>query len=207
MRKIWWNLAYLFGRPRWDTGITPPEMIELVESGQVQPGRALDIGCGTGTNAIYLAQRGFQTVGTDIAWLAIRRARQKARKAGVSVAFYVSEAIKLGTPAGPSVGGSFDLAVDIGCLHAIQSGHRLAYGSMLRRVLREGGYYLLYAWGPRNLLGHAVGLSPHETEALLTSDFERCWIRAGEEEGSPSYWYLFKRRRSSALHGDDALSS
>jgi len=207
MRKIWWNLAYLFGRPRWDTGITPPEMIELVESGQVPPGRALDIGCGTGTNAIYLAQRGFQTVGTDIAWLAIRRARQKTRKAGVSVAFYVGEAIKLGTPAGPPVGGSFDMAIDIGCLHAIQSGHRLAYGSMLRRVLREDGYYLLYAWGPRKLLGHAVGLSPDEMEALLTSDFERCWIRAGEEEGSPSYWYLFKRRRSSALRGDDPLSS
>ncbi len=172
-------------------------MIELVESGQVQPGRALDIGCGTGTNAIYLAQRGFQTVGTDIAWLAIRRARQKARKAGVSVAFYVSEAIKLATPAGPPVGGSFDLAVDIGCLHAIQSGHRLAYGSMLRRLLREGGYYLLYAWGPRKLLGRTVGLSPQETETLLASDFERCWIRPGEEEGSPSYWYLFKRRRSS----------
>jgi len=207
MNGIWWNLHYLFGRPRWDTGVTPPELIELVESGQVPPGRALDIGCGTGTNAIYLAQRGFQTVGTDIAWLAIRRARQKARKAGVSVAFYVGEAIKLGTPAGPSVGGSFDLAVDIGCLHAIQSGHRLAYSLMLRRVLRQGGYYLLYAWGPRKLLGRAVGLSPHETETLLASDFERCWIRAGEEEGSPSYWYLFKRHRSSVLHGDDALSS
>jgi SAM-dependent methyltransferase len=182
-------------------------MIELVESGQVPPGRALDIGCGTGTNAIYLAQHGFQVVGTDIAWLAIRKARRKAREAGVSVTLCVGEAIKLGTPAGPPLGGFFDMAIDIGCLHAIQSRHRLAYGSMLRRVLREGGYYLLYAWGPRKLLGRAVGLSPQETEALLTSDFERCWMPAGEEDGSPSYWYLFKRRRSSVLHGDDALSS
>jgi len=125
---------------------------------------------------------------------AIRRARRKARKGGVSVAFYVGEAIKLGTSAGPPIGGSFDLAVDIGCLHAIQSGDRVAYGSMLRRVLQVGGYYLLYAWGPRKLLGRAVGLAPHETESLLAGDFERRWIRAGEEQGSSSYWYLFKRR-------------
>jgi methylase of polypeptide subunit release factors len=74
MSGIWWNLPYLLGQPRWDTGITPPELIELVESGQVPPGRALDIGCGTGTNAVFLAQRGFEVVGTDVAWLAIRRA-------------------------------------------------------------------------------------------------------------------------------------
>lgn len=204
MSGIWWNLPYLLGQPRWDTGITPPELIELVESGQVPPGRALDIGCGTGTNAVFLAQRGFEVVGTDVAWLAIRRARRKAREAGVSVAFHVSEAIKLGTPAGPPVGHPFDLAVDIGCYHAIQSGHRVAYGSMLRRVLREGGHYVLYACGPRKLLGRAVGLSPQETETLLASDFERCWIRAGEESGSPSYWYLFRRRLSPAAYGHDS---
>ena len=204
MSGIWWNLPYLLGQPRWDTGITSPELIELVESGQVPPGRALDIGCGTGTNAVFLAERGFEVVGTDVAWLAIRRARRKAREAGVSVAFHVSEAIKLGTPAGPPVAHPFDVAVDIGCFHAIQSGHRVAYGSMLRRVLREGGYYVLYAWGPRKLLGRAVGLSPQETETLLASDFERCWIRAGEESGSPSYWYLFRRRLSPAAYGHDS---
>jgi SAM-dependent methyltransferase len=197
---IWWNLWYLFGKPRWDTGITPPELVELVESGQVPPGRALDIGCGTGTNGVFLAQRGFEVVGTDVAWLAIRKARRKARDAGISATFRVGEAIKLGTPSGPPLEAPFDLAVDIGCFHSIQAIHREAYASMLRRVLREGGYYLLYAWGPHKLLGRAVGLTPHETETLLAGDFERCWIRAGEEAGSPSYWYLFKRRVSSATH-------
>ena len=203
MTGIWWNLFYLFGRPRWDTGITPPELVELVEGGLVPPGRALDIGCGTGTNAIYLAQHGFEVVGTDVAWLAIRKARRKARAAGVPVTFRVGEAVKLRTPAAPAAGGLFDLAVDIGCFHAIQSQHRVAYADMLRRVLREGGYYLLYAWGPRKLLGRAAGLSRQETETLLAGDFERCWIRAGEEAGNPSYWYLFKRRRS----GDDTQPS
>jgi len=203
IRGIWWNLWYLFGKPRWDTGITPPELVELIEDGQVPPGRALDIGCGTGTNAIYLAHHGFDVVGTDVAWLAIRKAQRKARDAGVAAIFRVGEAVKLGTAAGPPLGGLFDLAVDIGCFHTFEPRHHSAYGSMLRRVLREGGYYLLYAWGPRKLLGRAVGLSPQETETLLAGDFERCWIRAGEEAGSPSYWYLFKRRRS----GDDTQPS
>lgn len=194
IRGAWWNLQYLLGRTRWDTGITPPELVEFVESGTIPRGRALDIGCGTGTNAVYLAQRGFEVVGTDIAWLAVRRARRRARMAGVSASFYVGEAIKLGTPAGPPIGGPFDLALDIGCFHSIQCGHRRSYASMLQRALREGGHYLLYAWGPRRLLGRDVGLDPHETEALLAGHFEHSWTRGGEELGSPSYWYLFKRR-------------
>jgi SAM-dependent methyltransferase len=191
---IWWNLFYLFGTPRWDTGITPPELVELVESGQVPPGRALDIGCGTGTNAVFLAHHGFEVVGTDVAWLAIRKARRKARDAGVPATFHVGEAIKLGSRTGPLLGGAFDLAVDIGCFHSIQSGDRPAYASMLLRVLRQGGYYLLYAWGPRKLAGRDVGLNPDDTERLLAEGFELCWTRAGEEAGSPSYWYLFRRR-------------
>jgi len=78
------------------------------------------------------------------------------------------------------------------CL-AIYVARRITSDDVLR-VLQVGGYYLLYAWGPRKLLGRAVGLAPHETESLLAGDFERCWIRAGEEQGSSSYWYLFKRR-------------
>ena len=191
---IRWNLWYLFGKPRWDTGITPPELVEVVECGAIPPGRAVDIGCGTGTNVIYLAQHGFDVVGTDVAWLAIRRARQKAREAGVAAAFYASEATKLGTAGGQLVGESFDLALDIGCFHSVASSDRLAYGSMLGRLVRPGGLYMLYAWGPRKLLGRAVGLAPGEMQSLLAGDFEARWIRGGEEQGSPSYWYLFERR-------------
>ena len=192
--RLFWNLQYLRRRPRWDTGITPPELVEVVESGAIPPGRALDIGCGTGTNAVYLAQHGFDVVGTDVAWLAIRRARQKAREAGVAAAFYASEATKLGTAGGQLVGESFDLALDIGCFHSVASSDRLAYGSMLGRMVRPGGFYLLYAWGPRKLLGRAVGLVPEEMQSLLAGDFDARWIRGGEEQRSPSYWYLFERR-------------
>jgi SAM-dependent methyltransferase len=193
--RLLWNLQYLRGRPPWDTGITPPELVELVEGGLAPPGRALDIGCGTGTNAIYLAQHGFEVVGTDVAWLAIRKARRKAREASVDIAFHTGDATKLGTPGSPLAGESFDLALDIGCFHSVAASDRVAYRSMLRRMVRAGGRYLLYAWGPRVFMGRDVGIAQEEMEGMLAADFEPVWIRGGEERGSPSFWYLFERRK------------
>jgi SAM-dependent methyltransferase len=193
MRKLFWNLPYLFGQAPWDTGITPPELVELVGSGHVEPGRAMDIGCGTGTNAIYLAEHGFDVVGVDIAWLAIRRARRKASQAGVAITFYVGEAVKLGTKDGPPLDDPFDLAIDIGCVHGLPASDLPSYAVMLKRALRLGGLYLLYAWGPRKLLGRDVGFTPDDTQGFLATDFRARWIRGGEERGSTSYWYLFER--------------
>jgi SAM-dependent methyltransferase len=78
IRRFFFDRAYRRGRTPWDTGVTPPEVVEVVEgSGAMQPGRALDLGCGTGTNVWYLAQHGFDVVGVDFSTLAIRAARVK----------------------------------------------------------------------------------------------------------------------------------
>ncbi len=188
-----WNLKYLLGKSPWDTGITPPELAELVEGGHVPPGRALDIGCGTGTNAIYMAQHGFQTVGVDVAWLAIWQARYKAWRARVPVTFHTGDVLRLGMPESPAVTVPVDLALDIGCLHSLDAIQRPSYAAMLRRVMRAGGLYLLYTFGPRELPGGPVGLTPEETKATLRSDFRTIWIREGEEHGRRSYWSLFER--------------
>jgi SAM-dependent methyltransferase len=193
MSRGLWNFLYLVGRSPWDTGVTPPELVELIEEGKIPPGRALDIGCGTGTNAIYLAQHGFQTVGADISCLAIKRARHKARRAGLPVKFYTGDVLRLGMPKRPGIIIPVDFALDIGCLHSLAAAQLQSYAGMLRRVLRIGGFYLLYAWGPRKLQGRFVGLMSEETITALGSYFHNIWTREGEERGAPSYWYLFER--------------
>ena len=193
MWKPAWNILYLLGKSPWDTGVTPPELEKLIRGKQLPPGRALDIGCGTGTNAIYLAQHGFQTVGVDIASLAIVQARYKAQRAGVPVKFYAADVIKVGMRGGPAISAPIDFALDIGCLHSLAATQLQSYVGMLRRVLRVGGFYLLYAWGPRKLHGRPLGLTPDETVAALGNHFQAIWIQHGEEGGAPSHWYFFER--------------
>ena len=75
--RSWYERAYRRGdSSRWDTGITPPELLALLET--LEPGTALDLGCGTGTNAIELASRGWFVTGVDFSSLAIDNARRKA---------------------------------------------------------------------------------------------------------------------------------
>ncbi len=91
-RKLFYSIYYL-RKPPWDTGVTPPELEDFVQNHP--PGRALDLGCGTGTNVIYLAQHGWQAIGVDFVKKAIHHARQKADQAGVTVKFYADDVTHL----------------------------------------------------------------------------------------------------------------
>jgi len=187
-----WNLAYLFRAP-WDTGITPPELVELVEGGALRLGRALDLGCGTGTNVIYLARHGFDVVGVDAAWLALFKARRKAQAAGVRAGFIRASVLDLERSDNPVLSQPFDFCLDIGCFHSFGPSDRDRYVAGLRRRLRPGGLYLLYAFGPRCMGKRTVGLTSGEVSASLSGDFHLIWDRQGTERGSPSGWYFFER--------------
>ena len=80
----WFELWYRFGTPPW-VGQARSELVELVESGELLPGRAIDLGCGEGDNAILLAQHGFQVTVVDFSPAAIAKA--KASKASAEVEF------------------------------------------------------------------------------------------------------------------------
>ena len=154
------DLRYLLGRPPWDTAVTPPEVVELIEGKGLAPGRALDLGCGTGTNCIYLARHGWEVVGVDFSILAIRRARRKARWAGVDCQFYREDVADLAFLADP-----FDLALDVGCLHSLPPERWKRYTAEVARLLRPGGLYLLYAVNRRP--------EPVETQReLVTSEYD-----------------------------------
>jgi 2-polyprenyl-3-methyl-5-hydroxy-6-metoxy-1,4-benzoquinol methylase len=186
--RRWWKYQwrYLRGQTPWDTQITPPEVMEFMAA--TPPGRALDLGCGTGTNAVSLTRHGWQVTGVDFVEQAIRTARCKARRAGLRIDFYTADVTQLDGRTGP-----FDYLLDIGCLISLPTASRCAYARTVSRLARPGGCYMLYGCMPRRFEGQAVGISPEQVEALLSPAFIRQRIAIGEEKGHPSVWYWYQR--------------
>jgi SAM-dependent methyltransferase len=120
--RMLYRLTYRLGTPRWDTGVPQPELQQLVRDRA--PGRALDLGCGTGADVVYLASHGWETTGVDFAPEAVAAAEKKAADAGVTAAFVLGDASRL---ADAGVRGPFDLLLDIGCYHTIPASRRDAY--------------------------------------------------------------------------------
>ena len=131
-----WNDSYASGGPLpWDTGTPDPLLIEMLESGAVTPGRALEIGCGTGTNAIFLAQRGFDVLGVDISEVAVNKARTRAhgRCRFEVIDFLVAAPID----------GPFEFVFDRGCFHIFDDeAERARFAQNVSAELVEHGLWL-----------------------------------------------------------------
>lgn len=189
LQRLIYNLWYYF-RPPWDTGITPPEVVEAIEGpNRLRPGRVLDLGCGTGTNCLYLARHGWQAVGVDLALPAIRRARRRAKAAGLSVEFYAADVTRL-----DFLRPAFDLALDIGCFHALDADGRTRYRDQLGRLLGTGAHYMLYAFGPRRGRWMQMGITAEQVQQWFQPDFCLLRVEAGADPGgSAAAWYWLKR--------------
>jgi SAM-dependent methyltransferase len=191
-RRTMYNVLYRLGRPRWDTGVTPPEVVAAVEGpGHLAPGRALDLGCGTGTNAIYLARHGWDVVGIDFSSLAIARARRKAEGvAGVTlVEGDVTQLARLG------VVGPFALVLDIGCFHGLPEAARAGYAREVGRVTRPGSLFMLWAIADGGRRG--VPGVPAMAEGEVERHFGREFTVERVERGAwpwPANWYTLQRR-------------
>jgi SAM-dependent methyltransferase len=184
----WWNARYLSADAPWDTGIVPPEVVALLESGEPQPGWALDLGCGRGVTSRYLARCGFRVVGVDLALSALSRAAQTASRLGLAAHFCQGDVTDLGF-----VQMQATLAVDVGCFHAVAPERRLAYVESLAERLLPGGLYLLYAFEPfLSEQGGPSGLSPADLAAFAPR-FVLRWAQHGFDRERPSAWYLWQR--------------
>jgi cyclopropane fatty-acyl-phospholipid synthase-like methyltransferase len=186
LRRLAFEIWYIFRRPPWDSGISPPELLEFIQ--HTPAGRALDLGCGTGTNAITLAERGWQVFGIDFSGTAIRRARRKARTANLAIQFFVDDVTHFS-----AVDGPFDLILDIGCFHALPADARAAYLDTISCLLAPGGTWLLYAMRRSAEVESTFGL----TEADIAGISSRLCL-ARRENGSdpterPSSWFWFQR--------------
>jgi len=175
LKERLWNLTYL-GHAPWDIGEPRPELVRLVEGGKLEPWRAIDLGCGTGENAIYLSKEGFEVTGVDLSSRAITKANRKARRAGVSPTLLIGDVTNL-----TGVEGTFDLAVDNGCLHSMLPSSRPIYTRTLLRLTQPGSRYFLrcfqkdpnqrYFFLDSFLKGFGI-LEPDEVERLFDSQFE-----------------------------------
>jgi SAM-dependent methyltransferase len=131
-----WNESYASGEPLpWDTGTPDPLLAEAIQSRVITPGRTLEIGCGTGTNAIFLAQHGFDVLGIDISEIAIDKARAKAQG---QCRFEVIDFL-----AAVPAGGPFEFVFDRGCFHVFDDeSERARFAERVAAVLVEHGLWL-----------------------------------------------------------------
>jgi SAM-dependent methyltransferase len=184
-RWVLFNWMY-FRKPPWDTGITPPELQSFIA--ERPAGRALDLGCGTGTNLLTLAQAGWQVTGIDFAVRAVNQARRRMKKAGFAANVLLGDANRMAGVSGP-----FDLVLDIGCYHGLPLAMRAAYRENLLRVLAPDGHFLIYCHLTQTA-NAPFGLQPRDLEefdmhlaCLSRQDSLDRW-------GRTASWMMFGRR-------------
>ncbi len=148
-------------------------------------GRALDLGCGTGTNVITLARHGWQVTGVDFAWSAIRIARRKAQQAGIHADLQVNDVTRLNGIAGP-----FELVLDIGCFHNLPDAGRPVYLHQLKRLLAAMGTYLLYVHFKLEAADRGHGVVESELDNIA-QELHLLSRQDGTDRGHHSAWLAF----------------
>ncbi len=183
-RWLMFNSFYL-GNPPWDSGITPPELQAFIQ--EKSPGRALDLGCGTGTNLLTLAEAGWQVVGLEYAMIAVRRARRRLSVYGKRAQVHLGSVTELDYLHKP-----FDLILDIGCYHGLGEREKGEYHANLQRLLAPGGSFLLYA----HMKAENKRSGITEEDIVSFSDLMKLVSREdGIDHGTrPSVWLRYERR-------------
>jgi SAM-dependent methyltransferase len=132
-----WNEHYLRGELPWDADEPDVHLVELVRAGIVDPGRALEIGSGTGTNALWLAGQGFDVLGIDVSERAVEMATAKARPHGRRVTFAMHDVLE------DTLAGPFDFVFDRGCFHVFdEPEQRARFAQRVADLLRPEGVWL-----------------------------------------------------------------
>jgi SAM-dependent methyltransferase len=201
-RRLQFMWRYLRDDAPWDSGIVPPEIVSWLEAAEASgapPGRALDLGCGTGTTSIYLAAHGWDVAGVDFAPNAIRRARRAARQRTLPGTTHFLSA-DVSRPDLLDHAPTFDLVVDVGCMHGLSAAQRSGYAANVTRLTHPGATFLLYAFMPALSRDgqRRIGIDVDGLRALLGPAFDVVDYTVGEEVTTPrpSAWYTLRRTES-----------
>ncbi|MEU8121626.1 methyltransferase domain-containing protein [Spirillospora sp. NPDC049024] len=185
---------YRAGRPPWDGGVTPPELVALVEGDNalgdnaLPPGRALELGCGTGTNAVYLARHGWDVTAVDLIGRAVDQARAKAATAGTAVRLLHGDATRLEEL---DVPGPYDLFFDLSCYCGIPPHRRDAYATGLTGRAAPGALLLMFGYGPEAFDDPISGVTADELRARFPG-----WELVDVTPGTnpvPTFWFTLRR--------------
>lgn len=179
---------YRAGRPPWDTEVTPPELVaEASGPGARPPGRALELGCGTGTNALYLARLGWDVTAVDMIDIAIDRARAKVASAGLPVRLIHGDVTRL-----PELGvrGPYDLYFDLSCFCGIPPHRRDAYAAGVTGTAAPGARLLMFGYGPDAFDDLISGVTAEELRQRFSG-----WAVVDVTPGTnavPTYWFTLQ---------------
>ncbi|MDQ6876662.1 MAG: class I SAM-dependent methyltransferase [Candidatus Dormibacteraeota bacterium] len=185
--RLFFRMTYLLGWKPWDSGMPPPELVEWVEGSRaLPPGRALDIGCGTGTNARYLLDHKWQVTGVDFVPRAVQAAKRKAPGATLLVGD-VTKLAELG------VSGPFDLMLDLGCFHSIPDSRRGAYLHEAARVAAPGATLLLFAFAEKRPGG--IVATEEEIRRRFGADFDVAEVRNGAAFRKQTWYRMIRKSR------------
>lgn len=177
------------------------ELVDLVERGRIQPCRAIDLGSGTASNVVYLAEHGFDVTGVDFSPAAIEMGRVRAREAGVEIRFIEDDLTNL-----QHVNETFDLLVDYGTLDDLNLHQRDLYLKNVLPLAHPGTLFLLYCfewelrWWEQMLSAiGSMAMEPGEVEHRFGDYFEIERVaggRTGSKIMPATATYLMRRKSS-----------
>jgi SAM-dependent methyltransferase len=190
-----WNESYASGQLPWDTGQPEPLLVEFVTSGAVTPSATLEIGAGTGTNAIWMAERGFDVLGVALSPLAVERAHAKMQGRALRCRFAAWDFLAAPPPDGP-----FQFVVDRGCFHVFDEPvERQRFAAQVAAALAPGGLWL-------SLIGSTEGpsrdvgpprRSAREVTLAIEPALEIVELRSAEFRGNDAKaWFCLSRQRT-----------
>ena len=199
-RRARWEARYQSGITPWDTGITPPEVVDFWSRQSPADGAwALDLGCGTGTNVAFLAEQGLNSVGVELAGAALVQARVRRMHADRVVAsrmhFAAADVAHL-----PFAGMQACYALDVGCFHGVPPAERAAYVAGVDRNLAPGGYYHLFGFDRVPALveqNPERGLEPDEVVERFGPRYRTLSIIQAKPDRYPCRWYLLQKQTGS----------
>jgi cyclopropane fatty-acyl-phospholipid synthase-like methyltransferase len=180
--------------PWFDPGPSP-QIVRAVAARFLPPRSAvLDIGCGAGSNVLYLARKRFESHGMDLSPGAVRSARERAEHERLAVDIQVGDALDIGHPA-----GRFGGVVDNGCFHTLPIGRRSDYAREIARVLRPGGAFVLSWIGREHTAAHGPPHRPSVEEVARALESRFLFHRVEFHPGGPgpAIYDAWMTRRSS----------